>query len=344
MSSDLDASAAAIVAMFDILLLVRDPLADPVEQIFRLSRHCGNLSCSNFQVVVFAVGVMQFVPWAIFSALRAYVLAQSKILGLLVLALSLAPVGVNLVQYGYRLSGQNIPPFGCVETSSETVAIQLMFGSLHPIFSSCCKIVASDSASSLKDTAVVIVSRAGLIVADVLLIYITWAKLSSQEALRKIRQSKRLSLSDILFRNGTVYFVVLFMLNATHLVLSISASVAAGNDQESHAATVFSIPLSVIAASISSITAVLVSRFLLELQEADHTIVRLDPSDPLHFSRDPYDDTPSFILSLGGVISSDCPERSHVVHSERSHVVSRSDGVEEGEAQASQAAELSSYA
>ena len=51
-----------------------------------------------------------------------------------------------------------------------------------------------------------------------------------------------------------------------------------------------------------SITAILVSRFLLELQEANQIVVRLDADDPLHFSHNPYDDTPSFIRSLGAVI------------------------------------------
>ena len=53
-----------------------------------------------------------------------------------------------------------------------------------------------------------------------------------------------------------------------------------------------------------SITAILISRFLLELQEANRTVVRVDADDPLHFANNPYDDTPSFIRSLGAVISS----------------------------------------
>ncbi len=56
-----------------------------------------------------------------------------------------------------------------------------------------------------------------------------------------------------------------------------------------------------------SITAILVSRFLLELQEANQTVVRLDRDDPLHTSRDPYDSTPSFISSLGAFINPDLP-------------------------------------
>ncbi len=51
-----------------------------------------------------------------------------------------------------------------------------------------------------------------------------------------------------------------------------------------------------------SITAILISRFLLELQEANQTVVRLDPDDPLHSARDPFDNAPSFISSFGGFV------------------------------------------
>ena len=54
----------------------------------------------------------------------------------------------------------------------------------------------------LRYYSVVIVSRASLILADTLLVYITWTKLSGRDAVRGIRQSKRMSLSDILFRGG----------------------------------------------------------------------------------------------------------------------------------------------
>ncbi len=40
---------------------------------------------------------------------------------------------------------------------------------------------------------------------------------------------------------------------------------------------------------ICRISAILVSRFLLELQEANQAVLRLDTDDPLHFSRSPSD-------------------------------------------------------
>ncbi len=51
------------------------------------------------------------------------------------------------------------------------------------------------------------------------------------------------------------------------------------------------------------ITAILISHFLLALQKANQMVVRLDPDDPLHSSRNPYDSTPSFVSSLGAFIN-----------------------------------------
>ncbi|KAI0704179.1 hypothetical protein C8T65DRAFT_784957, partial [Cerioporus squamosus] len=157
-------------------------------------------SCSSFGQATYAISILQFVPGAVFSALRAFVLSRSKPIGFIVLALSLVPVGANLVKYGQHLSGENFPPFGCLETDSISVALNFR-------------------------TTVVIISRVPLIAADTLLIYITWTKLSSWAALRDIRTSKRLSLSDILFHGGTIYFIVLFALNVLHLAFTATASV-----------------------------------------------------------------------------------------------------------------------
>ncbi|TFK83407.1 hypothetical protein K466DRAFT_555099 [Polyporus arcularius HHB13444] len=220
--------------------------------------------CSQFQVVGFAFVILQFVPAAVFSALRTYVLSSSKLLGLIVLVLSLAPVGVNLVQYAYEISGQNFPPFGCLEIDKTTVAIALS-------------------------------SRIPLIVAELLLIYITWTKLSSRSTFDDVRKSKRLSLPGILFRTG-MYTVALFVLNVLHLGLtltSVTVFIAPYVSHHSH-----TMP--------QLISAILVSRFLLELQAANQMVVRLDPDDPLHSSRNPYD-KPSFISSLGGSISPGLP-------------------------------------
>ncbi len=55
---------------------------------------------------------------------------------------------------------------------------------------------------------------------------------------------------------------------------------------------------------IRRITAILISRLLLELQEANHTVVKLDTDDPSHPSRNTWDSSLSFLSSIGGFINS----------------------------------------
>ncbi len=52
-----------------------------------------------------------------------------------------------------------------------------------------------------------------------------------------------------------------------------------------------------------SLTSILISRFLLELQEASQMVVGLDADDLWHSSRNPWESTPSFISSLGGFVN-----------------------------------------
>ncbi|KAI0696371.1 hypothetical protein C8T65DRAFT_743581 [Cerioporus squamosus] len=151
-----------------------------------------------------------------------------------------------------------------------------------------------------KNCTVVLVSRIPLITADILLIYITWTKLNGWNTLRglDIRQSKRISLMDVLFRGGIIYFAVLFVLNVLHLVLTATAIAASGNEGDTSVVSIFTSP----------ITAIIISRFLLELHEADQTAIKLDPDNALHMSRD---STPSFVSSLGGFVNPALSTRSN---------------------------------
>ncbi|KAI0712942.1 hypothetical protein C8T65DRAFT_695143 [Cerioporus squamosus] len=212
-------------------------------------------------------------------------------------------VGSNLVVYGYHLSGGNFPPFGCLETDGISAALSFRFAvQCQPLTPPTLSVIQQSQYAKrtlIHGTAVVILSRVPLIAADILLIYITWTKLSSWAALRGIRFSKRLSLSDILFHGGTIYFIVLFAMNVLHLVFTATAVAGDGSGGES-----------IIPMFTGPITAVLISHFLLALQEASQMTVRLDRDDPLHSSRNPWDSTSSFISSLGGFIDPDLSARS----------------------------------
>ncbi|KAI0704510.1 hypothetical protein C8T65DRAFT_741065 [Cerioporus squamosus] len=91
--------------------------------------------------------------------------------------------------------------------------------------------------------------------------------------------------------------LVLSILNVLHLALSVTG-LQITTDGASDV-TAFTAPL----------TAILISRFLLDLHEANKRVVRLDPSDPLYSSQHLYD-TPSFISSLGAFINPDLPAPS----------------------------------
>ncbi|RDX40261.1 hypothetical protein OH76DRAFT_1423810 [Lentinus brumalis] len=226
-------------------------------------------SCSLFVIATQVMEVLQFVPGAAFSALRTYVLSRSKPLGLLIAALSLAPVGANL------LSGTTSPSFGCLRTSKNTATLDLR----------------SNSFIFIAYTGTDPVQGVGWL-----------APLRGWAALTAMRQSKRLSLQDILFRGDIIAYglphrlsklgiSILFVLNVLHLVFS--ATSVASDDGSASFVTKFMAP----------ITAILISCFLLELQQANRMVVKLDADDPMHSSRNVWDSTPSFISSLGGFVN-----------------------------------------
>lgn len=79
---------------------------------------------------------------------------------------------------------------------------------------------------------------------------------------------------------------------------------------------------------ICRLTAIIISRFLLELQQANQMVVRLDPDDPLHSSSNAWDTTPSFISSIGGFINPARSARSDDDDDDELRVHSSSDGGE----------------
>ncbi|RPD57188.1 hypothetical protein L226DRAFT_614396 [Lentinus tigrinus ALCF2SS1-7] len=218
----------------------------------------GFIACTLIAILSTAIGIVQFIPGAVFSALRIYVLSRSKLLAIFVLLLSLAPVGANLAYYGYRLRGE----YSC------------------------------------KSDTVVIISRVPLVVADSLLIFTTWAALRSRDRKGLVAAALQpgwYPITHVLLRDGSIYFIVLLVLNLLHLVLSATSLVS--NNTDGSLMTIFTAP----------ITAILISHFLLDLQEANRTDVRMDAGNPLQFSGDPYNSSPSFISSLGAFTN---PNRS----------------------------------
>ncbi|TFK82550.1 hypothetical protein K466DRAFT_603591 [Polyporus arcularius HHB13444] len=126
--------------------------------------------------------------------------------------------------------------------------------------------------------AFIIISRTCLITADIILVVVTWTTLPR----RTVDLSfKGRTFAGVLLRDGIAYFLVLLTMNVLHMAFSLGSILSNADISE---ITVFTEP----------VTAVLVSRFLIDLQEANRKAVdqtslvnpssTLSANDTLHFA------------------------------------------------------------
>ncbi|KAI0357312.1 hypothetical protein OH77DRAFT_1399365, partial [Trametes cingulata] len=190
----------------------------------------GECAVSVYSQYIFELS--QYVVWAAFSSLRVYALTKRWILAALVFMLSLVPVVANAVPIRF-LQIMADPIAGC--NTSMSMSETLSLG---------CQLVDA-------------VSRCSLIVADTIVVIATW------EATHQYRSrnllNKGMSLSSVMYRNGAVYFVVLTVLNILHLLFS-TFSIALASAATGRA--------SFLIRFIEPITAILITHFLIDLQEA----------------------------------------------------------------------------
>ncbi|RPD73086.1 hypothetical protein L226DRAFT_536590 [Lentinus tigrinus ALCF2SS1-7] len=201
-------------------------------------------SCTMVVKAQAAFEYMQYLPWAVFSGLRVFALSdQNWLLSGLVMLLSLVPFGINVGQYAYGLTGEVDPLFGC----SAVLPITDKFA-----------------------RKITISSRTCLIASDALVIAITWfAMLRCRDRFGEMTWHST-SLTTILARDGTIYFILLLILNTLHLTFTMLSIHAAFE------------PLSYFSDFTEPVTTVLISRFLLDLQSANQRALKVDSDDPLY--------------------------------------------------------------
>ncbi|KAI0730625.1 hypothetical protein C8Q76DRAFT_792776 [Earliella scabrosa] len=235
------------------------------------------LWCAVLVKVENATYNLQYVPWAAFGALRAYALSQQNLpVAVLVGLLTLVPFGLNMSQFGSGLTGTLDPIFGCTEVLP-----------VDPAMAKKCKLAWRIARSpecmhaqlTTLDDAVTIAARTTLIAADLILIGVTWRSVPRRKDAMRLTSS----FAGVLFRNGMVYFLVLFVLNALHLIFTmVSASplksyIVPADADAARAQIVDPLnPVSNVTIFTLPITAVLVSRFLLDLQHANRKTLHLD--------------------------------------------------------------------
>ncbi|KAM5541472.1 hypothetical protein V8D89_005026 [Ganoderma adspersum] len=199
--------------------------------------------CGRMAKMALAFTLLQYVPWAVFAGLRAYALSRHKAVSIFIFILSMVNVATNLSLFPLGFTGYVDPLFGCTVIDPVSLDLSRKF---------------------------VIICRTCFILADILLICITWFTISWRSMLDSVGRKDFLSLGEVMLRNGTTYFVALLFLHGLHLTLSLCSIHVALQGLSYGYVTVFT----------EVVEAALVSRFLLDLQVAHRQALGVDsPSE-----------------------------------------------------------------
>ncbi|RPD53982.1 hypothetical protein L227DRAFT_580888 [Lentinus tigrinus ALCF2SS1-6] len=203
-------------------------------------------SCNASVLASIALVELQYVPWALFSSLRVYAICGRRwYLAAPVLLFAGFPIVLNLLHYHWE-HGELVPVLGCQSVSTVPPRLSKIF---------------------------TIVSRSSLIMADALVVVTTWATTYSS-----VRRSGghigAPTFSRLLLVDGTIYFVILTMLNTMHLTFTM-LSIATSLSQVSY-----------IISFTEPTTAILVSRFMFSLQEVKRRTEHQQSLNSFHSSID----------------------------------------------------------
>ncbi|KAI1791884.1 hypothetical protein LXA43DRAFT_1094224 [Ganoderma leucocontextum] len=202
-------------------------------------------SPERFMPTLFVLEVLGSFPWGAFSALRAYALSRNMPLSILIFLLSMVPIVMNLVCFKYGLGGYTVPIVSCVGYNG--IPPDLSRKCLYDIYA---RVILT------------ITTRTCAILADLLLVIITWTRLFKQRKLGLGTSSRKFSLTDVLLRDGTIYFLIMLLLNCLHIAFTVVSIFIVSSLQHLSCISIFVPPL----------TAILVSRFMIHLQAADRQL------------------------------------------------------------------------
>ncbi|TBU27339.1 hypothetical protein BD311DRAFT_760553 [Dichomitus squalens] len=204
-------------------------------------------SCDAIAKLSLVTTLVQGLSWASFSALRAHALSQHRVISILVFVLYLAPVGNAIAESASNSGFVTYSQLGCLPQGG------------------------------IGASGVIAVTRMCLVVADIVLIVITW-RATGTRGCRAVLTRRYGGVSSAIFRDGDA----LMLLNLIEMCIAIYS--------ESqimiviHHSTLLGVCLF---ASVftSPIASVLISHFLLDLQEASRRAVKLGSEDPLYSDR-----------------------------------------------------------
>ncbi|TBU39399.1 hypothetical protein BD309DRAFT_969767 [Dichomitus squalens] len=205
-------------------------------------------NCHRMALASLIVYSFVLIPTALFSSLRAYALSRQWKLALAIFVLAIVPVATHVTMFPYGPFGIVDPKLGCLCTGTLPSAL---------------------------DHGFVVFSRVSAILVDAVLVAITGELLpvSAQSMRDLLKLWNSTGLMGVMLRDGMRYFVVLLLINTLHLTFTELSIVTASGST------------SVISLFTTAISSILVSHFLLDLQEAyQRKVVCLASNDPLRSS------------------------------------------------------------
>ncbi|KAL1941683.1 hypothetical protein VTO73DRAFT_7122 [Trametes versicolor] len=203
--------------------------------------------CRVLNRVLAVFSIAPYFVWAAFSALRAYAMSnRTWPIAILVFLLSITTACYNIYNF-VKIVPINLPaPIFCIPTFpgiTPTFIDQYVRPSLYDS--------SPYNANRKFSTAVrTTATRICLIIADALVIGVTWWR-TWRFRVTAAQANVRTTFLQLLLRDGTIYFVILLILNILQIIVRITA--------QANFITTFEEPL----------TAILISRFLMNLREVD---------------------------------------------------------------------------
>ncbi|TBU52766.1 hypothetical protein BD310DRAFT_939400 [Dichomitus squalens] len=213
----------------------------------------------------------QYLAWAAFSALRSYALCPHPYrwpVSATVFALSSVPIVTNMWINLYRLAFVKEPQLGLIATNPISVSTILK-----------------------RDMIVEVATRSSMIASDLVVLCVTWYR-TYQTAKLSLRSLGKQTFASILLLDGMA-LLVLSVLQMTFTLTRVATDVGMALT-------------SVIAILEEPITAILTSRFLIDLQNAQRKLAGSSRSvslGELAFEPQSSRNTSRFIGSLGGQLS-----------------------------------------
>ncbi|KAI1791870.1 hypothetical protein LXA43DRAFT_1136728 [Ganoderma leucocontextum] len=188
------------------------------------------IRCAAMVQSEYVIEILAYFPWAAFSGMRAFALSRNWPVSLLIICLSLVPVAVNLLSSSWSQAVADMP----------------------------------------RSNQVTIASRTSLILADCLLVAITWFGIDQPKRM----PLQRNTFAAVLLHDGLIYFLTLLVLNSLHLALTMISQSDIPSLQDASFVALFLEPL----------TTILVSRFLLHLQSVKHKALNTGSTSSHHSS------------------------------------------------------------